>query len=96
VRVLVRPAAVTLVPASDDAAHLRAVVRDVAFSGRGYEHVIELADGHRLTGIFAASRYERDVHVGVRLDADGCPVFPEREAIETGPPASLLEPVVTT
>lgn len=80
VRLLVRPAAVTLAPEMESAAHLRATVRDVAFSGRGYEHVIELADGNRLTGIFAVSRYERNQRVGVHLDASGCLVFPEREA----------------
>ncbi len=91
VRLLVRPAAVTLAPEMDAATHLRATVRDVAFSGRGYEHVIELADGNRLTGIFAASRYERDQRVGVHLDASGCLAFPEREANADSAAASLSD-----
>ncbi len=79
-RLLVRSAAVTLTPEMDTAAQLGATVRDVAFSGRGYDHVIELTDGNRLTGVFAASRYERGQRVGVHLDARGCLVFSEREA----------------
>jgi len=80
VRLLVRPAAVELLPAATPTAHFTATVRDVAFGGRGYEHVVELADGHRLTGVFATTRHERNARVGVRLDANGCLVFPESEA----------------
>jgi len=96
VRVLVRPAAVHLLPPSGDAAHLRSVVRDVAFCGRGYEHVVELLDGHRLTGVFAEARWERGDRVGVRLDASGCLVFPERgeatapSPLPAPPPARML------
>lgn len=79
VRVLVRPAAVQLRAQGHADAQLTATVRDVAFSGRGYEHVIELPDGHRLTGIFSADRNERGARIGVWFDPDGCLVFPERD-----------------
>jgi len=91
VRLLIRAAAVTLMLETDTAVHLRASVRDVAFSGRGYEHVVELADGNRLTSIFAESRYERDQRVGVHLDPSGCLAFPEQEANADRRPASRSE-----
>jgi len=75
VRLLVRPAAVQLLPPGDPAAPFTAIVRDVAFGGRGYEHVVELPDGHRLTGVFAPTRSERAARVGVALEASGCLIF---------------------
>jgi len=92
VRVLVRPAAVHLLPHPADDTRVRCVVRDVAFSGRGYEHVVELATGHRLTGVFAETRCERGQNVGIRLDAERCLVFPDRDAEDDTPepmPAGL-------
>ncbi len=77
VRVLVRPAAVRFA-AHDDGA-VRCVVRDVAFSGRGYEHVVELAGGERLTGVFAEQRHERGEQAGIDLDAERCLIYPERD-----------------
>ncbi|MHB8618165.1 MAG: ABC transporter ATP-binding protein [Chloroflexota bacterium] len=75
VRVLVRPSAVQLLPATHQDAHLAGEVRDVAFRGRGYEHVVEISGGHRLEGAFSEHRWERGEHVGVKLDANGCLLF---------------------
>lgn len=75
VRVLVRPAAVQLLPATHEDAHLAGKVRDVAFRGRGYDHVVDISGGHRLEGAFSEHRWERGERVGVKLDADGCLLF---------------------
>lgn len=76
-RMLVRPAAVQLAPALNDHAQLLGRVRDTAFVGRGYEHVIELAGGARLTGVFAEQRFRRGGDVGVLLDPQRCVIFSE-------------------
>ena len=76
-RLLVRPAAVRLLAAADDPTILRAEVRDAAFVGRGYEHLVDLSDGTRMTGIFAESRFARGQRVGVQLDPRQCIVFGE-------------------
>lgn len=77
VRVLIRPSAVRLVAPSHDGYHLRGNVRDAAFCGRGYDHVVDLPNGHRLTGIFADKRWARGQNVGVQIDVSGCLIFPE-------------------
>ncbi len=74
-RMLVRPSAGTLLPATSTDVQVLGRVRDVAFRGRGYEHVVELADGSRLHGLFAEERWGRGDHVGVALDPSGCLVL---------------------
>ncbi len=97
VRVLVRAASATIddgerptplptgptagTPAGTPAV-MPATVRDVAFRGRGYDHVVEVAGGHRLSGIFHARRIERGQRVALRVDPAGCIAFPD------GAPAS--------
>ncbi|TJZ94800.1 ABC transporter ATP-binding protein [Actinacidiphila oryziradicis] len=71
VTVLVRPAAARLVPSVDDDSGLLSRVRDVAYRGHGYDHLVELADGTLLTGVFAEQRYQRSEEVRVRLDPSG-------------------------
>jgi iron(III) transport system ATP-binding protein len=77
VRLLVRPSAVRLLSPTDGAGQFGGVVRDVAFSGRGYEHVVAVPDGQQLSGIFAETRWERGQAVGVHLAPGGCLVFPD-------------------
>jgi iron(III) transport system ATP-binding protein len=55
------------------------VVRDVAYTGRGYEHVIEVGEQYRLTKVFNAERFERSSHVRVELDAKSCFVMNAQE-----------------
>lgn len=71
VTVLVRPAAARFVPA-DEGGGLPSRVRDVAYRGHGYDHLVELADGTRLAGVFAERRRQRGESVRVRFDPDGC------------------------
>ena len=56
--------------------HLTGKVADVAFRGRGYEYAIDLPGLGRLTGVFARHRAERGDSVGLRLDPEGCHLFP--------------------
>jgi iron(III) transport system ATP-binding protein len=47
-------------------------VADVAFTGRGYEHVVALGEGARLTKIFSTRRFERTTHVKVSFEPSEC------------------------
>ncbi|HEY4461026.1 MAG TPA: ABC transporter ATP-binding protein [Streptosporangiaceae bacterium] len=47
-------------------------VVDVAYRGHGYDHVIELADGTRLAGVYASDRRPRGETVRIGLDPAGC------------------------
>jgi iron(III) transport system ATP-binding protein len=76
VQVLLRPAAVALCDPGDPGASLRGEVLDSAFRGRGYDHVVRLPDGALLSEIFAAHSHSRGHPVGLRVDPEGCLVFP--------------------
>jgi hypothetical protein len=43
----------------------------------------------RLTGVFARHRAERGEEAGIRLDPEGCHVFPADQAAAPAPPAAL-------
>ncbi len=91
VHVLIRTAAATLAPATVDD-HQRATnelsgtVCDVAFRGRGYDHVIEVANGHRLVGVFGPDRLDRGSEVKLSLDPVGCFAFGDVDAGVTTTP----------
>jgi iron(III) transport system ATP-binding protein len=72
VTVMVRPAAARL--AGDGG--LRGRVQDIAYRGHGYDHLVMLADGTQLAGVFAAERHQRGQEVQVGLDPAGCFVYP--------------------
>ncbi len=80
VKVLVRPAAARL--AGDRG--LRGRVQDIAYRGHGYDHLIELADGTLLAGVFAAERRQRGEEVQVELDPGGCFAYPSDAAGPAG------------
>jgi iron(III) transport system ATP-binding protein len=73
-RVMIRPGAVTI-SALEDETHVVGLVTDVAFRGRGYEHVIDLPGGERIAGVMAERRFDRRSSVGLRLDHAGCYFF---------------------
>jgi ABC-type spermidine/putrescine transport systems, ATPase components len=91
VRVLVRPTATSMGPAggaiaarapiggvSDAAMHsepIPGIVIDVAYRGRGYEHVVESPYG-MLRSVFDARSWSRGSHCTVRIDPEGCIPFP--------------------
>jgi len=73
--------------------HLTGTVADVAFRGRGYEYAIDLPGLGRLTGVFARHRAERGDSAGLRLDPEGCHLFPadaKTEGKDTTSPAPAL------
>jgi iron(III) transport system ATP-binding protein len=77
VAVLVRPAAVRILSANQARSHLLpGIVLDSAFRGRGYDHVVRLADGSLLTSIFMRASHPRGKTVAVEIDPDGCLAFP--------------------
>ena len=89
----IRPASVSLLRSAEEAPHLTGRVADVAFRGRGYEYAIDLPGLGRLTGVFARHRAERGDSVGLRLDPDGCHLFPaetKTEQEDTSAPAPAL------
>ncbi len=53
---------------------LNGTVADVAYRGRGYDHVVACC-GQLLTGCFDAVRHERGSAVSVNLDPDGCVAY---------------------
>jgi iron(III) transport system ATP-binding protein len=83
-QLLVRPSAGALVASSDDRADLLGVVRDVAFRGRGYEHVVDLADGGRLHSLFSEFKWSRGERVGVKVDPEQCLLLEHEPSVEPG------------
>ena len=49
-----------------------AEVIDVAFNGRGYEHVVKVDDQLTLTKVFSVRRFERNANVRVSFDPSAC------------------------
>lgn len=76
VRLMVRGAPIRLLPGIAGPGDLRGRVVDAAFRGRGYDHVIDIGEGHRLLGVFAETRWERHRNVGVSIPAEACIAFP--------------------
>ena len=74
----VRAAGVHLVSASANEG-APGVVRDVAYNGRGYEHVVEVGENQNLTKVFVAERFERGDNVRVVLDPQSCFVMNAQE-----------------
>jgi ABC-type Fe3+/spermidine/putrescine transport system ATPase subunit len=72
----IRPTGVRLASLTDGSPHLTGRIADVAFRGRGYEYAIDLPGLGRLAGVFARHRATRGDEVGLRLEPDGCHLFP--------------------
>jgi iron(III) transport system ATP-binding protein len=90
VRVLIRPSAVRFAEHDGSAAQqqgvLPGVVRDAAFRGWGYEHVVELPGGTRLTGVRAERRLVVGHRAHVQIDWSGCLVTAEPAHCPPVPP----------
>jgi iron(III) transport system ATP-binding protein len=77
VRVLVRPAATRVVAeASGSDAALTGKVVDVAYRGRGYDHVVACAGG-ALSSVFDPNRWPRGAELTIQLDPEGCVAYPD-------------------
>ncbi len=85
-QLLLRADALSLGPSQSGA--LRGVVRDASFRSGAYDHVVDLAQGSRLTGVRSISRAPRGSNVAVVIDPVGCLAFPDLGAVELADPAS--------
>jgi ABC-type Fe3+/spermidine/putrescine transport system ATPase subunit len=72
----IRATGIYLLRSATEVPHLSGRVADVAFRGRGYEYAIDIPGLGRLTGVFARHRADRGDQVGLRLDPEGCHLFP--------------------
>ncbi|MCU1525722.1 MAG: hypothetical protein JWO18_2616 [Microbacteriaceae bacterium] len=82
VDLLIRPTATSLHERSrtwPDGDAMFATVIDVAYRGRGYEHVVECAYG-RLVAVFDLRPWTRGSQCSIRIDPEGCMVFPSGDS----------------
>jgi iron(III) transport system ATP-binding protein len=80
VRVLVRPAATRVVAeAAGSGAALTGGVVDVAYRGRGYDHVVACAGG-TLSSVFDPNRWPRGAGLTIQIDPDGCVAYPDESS----------------
>lgn len=96
VEVLVRPSAVTFRPegARPDVGELDGTVVDVAYRGRGYEHVVDCPAG-RLTSVFAEYAHTRGRPSRLAISPAGAIAFPTSGTEYSDPtPKDSLEGVV--
>src|SRR6185312_5924448 len=78
IRILIRPAATGFADAGAREAGggiVAGTVVDVAYRGRGYDHVVGCADS-LLTSVFATRPRPRGAEVELALDPEGCNAFP--------------------
>jgi iron(III) transport system ATP-binding protein len=83
VDLLVRPTASRLVPIPSEWSHststnredIEAIIVDVAYRGRGYDHVVD-CDYGRLVGVFDVQAWPRGTRCLLRIDPTGCLAFP--------------------
>jgi iron(III) transport system ATP-binding protein len=71
----VRASGVVLHPPGVDEGVCAEVI-DVAFNGRGYEHVVKIDDDMALSKVFSPRRFERNANVKVSFDPTACFVMP--------------------
>lgn len=72
---LVRPAAVRLLPPGHPDRNTDAMILDAAYRGRGYDHAILLPDGTQLIGVHDEQRWSRGDNVAASLQPSGCLLF---------------------
>jgi ABC-type Fe3+/spermidine/putrescine transport system ATPase subunit len=79
IEVLIRPSATSL--DSRNSNSLPAIVLDVAYRGRGYEHVVECEFGV-ISSVFAAESTARGSKVEIYIDPHQCLAFPSEKSAE--------------
>lgn len=91
-RLMVRPAATRIVEYVDSAPEgtVAGTVIDVAYRGRGYEHVIACADSS-LTAVFDTSARQRGEPVCVVLDPAGCIAYPIDDEADQATPQAVTK-----
>jgi iron(III) transport system ATP-binding protein len=78
VSLFVRSAGVTLEPPGKSKG-IKGEILDVAFNGRGYEHVVNVGEGAVLSKIFSPTRFDRGCVVEIGFNASSCFVMDPRE-----------------
>jgi ABC-type Fe3+/spermidine/putrescine transport system ATPase subunit len=87
VRILVRPAATTLSREGTvagpfgDRNTLPGIVTDVAYRGRGYDHVVDCEGAGTLSSVHSAKAHGRGEKVQVHFDPQGCLGYRQDEAL---------------
>jgi ABC-type Fe3+/spermidine/putrescine transport system ATPase subunit len=83
VRVLIRPTATAFEESEEESAvgTVSGSVIDVAYRGRGYDHVVACGE-HHLTAVFSARPWVRGTQAKLSLDPTGCIAFPLNEAAQ--------------
>ncbi|HEY5104819.1 MAG TPA: ABC transporter ATP-binding protein [Acidimicrobiales bacterium] len=82
-RLFVRAAGVTLTAPTHHEG-VCGVIRDVAFKGHGYDHVVDVGNGYSLTKIYSSTKFDRGENVKVGFDSKSCFVMDSsREAKAT-------------
>jgi iron(III) transport system ATP-binding protein len=75
----IRSAGVSIFPETNEEG-VPGEIRDVAFNGRGYEHVVKVGVTEMLTKVYSKKRFDRGVNVKVTLDPSSCFVInPDKE-----------------
>ncbi len=78
VTLMLRSAPIHIQSDAFGAGELKGRVVDVAYRGRGYDHVIETTDGNLLHSVFSEFRWERHSTVGIRIPVEACIAFPRQ------------------
>ncbi len=78
VTLMLRSAPIHIQSDAFGAGELKGRVVDVAYRGRGYDHVIETMDGNLLHSVFSEFRWERQSTVGIRIPVEACIAFPRQ------------------
>ncbi len=79
--VLIRPSATSFTQSGSNT--LPAIVLDVAYRGRGYEHVVE-CDFGVISSVFSPQSVARGSRVEIYVDPEGCIAFPTDKAFSPG------------
>ena len=91
--VLIRPSATSI---SDHHSNtLPAIVLDIAYRGRGYEHVVECEFGV-ISSVFAAESTARGSKVEIYIDPHNCLAFPTEKQVVMEPFISNIEELAAT
>ena len=90
VEVLIRPSATSL--SHHHSNSLPAIVLDVAYRGRGYEHVVECEFGV-ISSVFATESTARGSRVEIYIDPHNCLAFPSEKRVEVDLSISELTPI---
>ena len=88
--VLIRPSATSL--SLHHSNTLSAIVLDVAYRGRGYEHVVECEFGV-ISSVFATESTPRGSRVEIYIDPHSCLAFPTERQIPVSASIDVLTPV---